>query len=144
MSARTWCDQCRQYLGPHGHAGDIVGHKTFRDGGKTWHEPLTRAEADAIWERCKAAEAKRAADMPTVTEAIHALHDAYTRLKELGWREAIYCPKDRTVFEVIEPGSTGIHKCHYEGEWPKGSWWINTEDGDLSPSRPILFRPLGE
>lgn len=122
---------------------DIVGHKTFDDGhGGFRHEPLTRAEADAIIELCEQRKAKRAADMPDVQSAIHAMQDAYLRLKELGWSEAIYCPKDGSLFEVIEPGSTGIHKCHYEGEWPRGRWWINTKDWDLSPSRPVLFRPL--
>lgn len=64
---------------------------------------------------------------------------AYDRLRLLGWREAIYCPKDGTVFEAIEAGSTGVHDCHYQGEWPNGSWWIHAA-GDLYPSFPILFR----
>jgi len=55
----------------------------------------------------------------------------------------IYCPKDGTTFNVLEAGSTGIFVAHYEGEWPTGSWWIHDEEyGDLSPSRPILFKPL--
>jgi hypothetical protein len=80
-----------------------------------------------------------AADMPTEHDALRVMARVMARLKELGWRDAIYCPKDGTAFDIIEAGSTGIHDCHYEGEWPKGSWWVH-EAGDLWPSRPILFR----
>lgn len=119
---------------------DIVGHKTFSDGeGGYRHEPLTRAEADAILEACDAAKAQRANDMPDVATALKAFNAAHTRLKELGWQEAIYCPKDGSAFEVIEAGSSGIHIAHYEGEWPTGSWWVR-DGGDLWPSRPVLWR----
>ncbi len=64
--------------------------------------------------------------------------NAFQELKRLGWNDAMYCPKDGTHFDVIEAGSTGIHDANYEGKWPTGSWWIY--DGDISPSRPILFR----
>lgn len=128
-----------------GHAlpTDIVGHKTFDDGhGGFRHEPLTRAEADAILARVDELKAKRAADMPDVPAAIRALTDAYRRLEELGWGNATYCPKDGSEFEVIEPGSSGIHRCIYRGEWPDGKWWI-LHDGDMSPSRPVLWRRVG-
>lgn len=125
---------------------DIVGHKTFDTGEidpetgfpKLRHEPLTRAEAAALWEACEAAKKKRAEDMPDEQAALRVMMNAYTRLKELGWREAIYCPKDGSHFQAIEAGSTGVHDCAYEGEWPKGSWWVY--DGDVWPSRPILFK----
>ncbi len=125
---------------------DIVGHKTFDTGElcpetglpKLRHEPLTRAEADALWERVEAEKAARAASMPDEKAALRVLQNAHTRLKELGWRDAIYCPKDGTHFQVIEAGSTGIHDGAYSGEWPNGSWWVY--DGDMWPSRPILFK----
>ena len=125
---------------------DIVGHKTFSTGEicpetgfpALRHEPLTRAEADAMWERAKVQKAKRAADMPTEQDAINAMFDAWLRLKELGWSEASYCPKDGTHFQAIESGSTGIHDCSYEGEWPTGTWWLY--DGDVWPSRPCLYK----
>ena len=118
----------------------IVGHKTFSDGnGGLYHEPLTRGEADAIWNHAKDQEAKRAKDMPTEQDALHAMFQAYQRLAELGWRNAIYCPKDGSTFNAIEAGSTGVHTAHYEGEWPTGSWLVHDE-GDLWPSRPILFK----
>ncbi len=119
---------------------DIVGHKTFSDGaGGFRHEPLTRAEGETLWARCEAAREKRAADMPDEQAALNVFGQAHERLRELGWREAIYCPKDGSSFQVIEPGSTGIHRAHYSGEWPKGSWWVEDE-GDLWPSRPCLFK----
>ena len=72
-------------------------------------------------------------------DLIFEMYACFAGLKKLGWEEAMYCPKDGTVFEVIEAGSTGIHDCIYEGKWAKGSWWI-LEGGDMYPSRPILWR----
>lgn len=123
---------------------EIVGHKTFSNGqGGFRHEPLTKSEADAIWAECEARKEKRQEDMPTEKDAINAMFEAYQRLKELGWGDAIYCPKDGSVFHIIEAGSTGIHDCSYDGEWPKGTWWVHSE-GDLWPSRPILFKRIAE
>ena len=73
--------------------------------------------------------------------ALLSLFEAYRRLKDMGWRDITYCPKDGTVFESISAGSTGIHRCYYTGEWPKGCWWV-MEAGDIWPARPILWRPL--
>ncbi len=119
----------------------IVGHKTKwnAEERRFEHEPLTAAEGKALWKAAEAAEHKRAADMPTERDAIHGMWSGYQRLRELGWREAIYCPKDGTVFDSVEPGSTGIHDCHYSGEWPNGHWWVS-DGGDLWPSHPVLFR----
>lgn len=79
------------------------------------------------------------ASMDTERQAITIMFEAYIKLKDFGWRNAIYCPKDNTLFDAIEPGSTGIQKCQYMGDWPKGGWWAS-EAGDLWPSRPCLFR----
>ena len=62
---------------------DIVGHKTFSTGEicpetgfpAVRHEPLTRAEADALWEAADAAKAKRAADMPDEKAALRTMMD---------------------------------------------------------------------
>jgi hypothetical protein len=62
---------------------------------------LTRQEADEIWARCEADETKRAKDMPTEKEALAVMFEAFQRLRELGWRDAIYCPKDGTVFQAV-------------------------------------------
>jgi len=74
--------------------------------------------------------------------AIQKLFEAYQELKRLGWNDAMYCPKDGPWFDAIEVGSTGIHNCHYEGEWPTGTWWIS-DAHDLWPARPVLFRKRG-
>lgn len=95
---------------------------------------------ERIWAKADEAKIKRAADMPTEQNALDIMFQAWLRLKELGWNDAIYCPKDGSVFDAIECGSSGIHPCHYEGEWPKGTWWVH-EAGDLWPSRPTLYRP---
>lgn len=102
---------------------------------------LTPDEAKALWQIVDAADADRKARIPDQATALRLMMDAFIRLKAMGWRDAIYCPKDGTEFEVIEAGSTGVHRCIYLGEWPNGSWWI-LDSGDLWPSRPILFRTL--
>ena len=87
--------------------------------------------------------AERAVKLPDEQSALNAMFEAYDRLREFGWREACYCPKDGTPFQAIEAGSTGIFDCTYQGEWPTGSYWI-ADGGDLWPSTPILFRPYPE
>jgi hypothetical protein len=98
----------------------------------------TEEQWDALTKAGEMEKAARAKLMPTERDAITLMFDCYQRLKELGWNDACYCPKDGTPFDAIEAGSSGIHDCHYEGDWPTGRWWIS--DGDLWPSRPILFR----
>lgn len=118
----------------------VVGHKTFRNKDGTFrHEPLYETEAKELMAQIEAAEAKRNELMPDEDAAIRMMMDAHTRLKDFGWSDAIYCPKDGSVFKVLEPGSTGKHDCIYQGDWPNGSWWI-VEDGDMCPSRPVLFK----
>ncbi len=120
---------------------DIVGHKTFATGESCpetgfpvfRHEPLMRAESEALWARAKQEEAERAERMPDELSAIRALWSAHQRLKELGWREPQYCPKDGTRFKVIELGSTGIFDCYYSGEWPKGHYMV-MDDHDCYPT----------
>lgn len=113
---------------------DIVGHKTFDTGERgedgfpvLRHEPLTRAEGEALWQHAKDAEAKRAEQMPDEKAAIDALWNAHQRLKEIGWGEAQYCPKDGSKFKVIELGSTGIFDCYYQGKWPDGLYMVMDE-----------------
>lgn len=119
---------------------DVVGHTTVRDAdGSLRHEPLTREVAEALWKTAEEARLRRVASMPDERAAIAVLFSAWLRLKELGWKEAEYCPKDGTPFDAIEPGSTGVHRCHYEGTWPDGRWWTSDEH-DMYPSRPILWR----
>lgn len=119
----------------------IVGHKTFYSKERGyWHEPLTEAEGRAMIEASDAHLKKRAALMPDQQSAINMLFDAYDRLRELGWKDAIYCPKDGTHFQVIEAGSTGIFDANYIGKWPDG-YWMHYYDDDAGPSHPLLWRP---
>lgn len=121
---------------------EIVGHKTFHDGRNGFrHEPLRKSEADDLRRQIAAAEARRKELMPDEQAARQMFFDAWLRLKDFGWREAMYCPKDGRMFEVIEAGSTGVFRCEYNGEWPKGSYWIHA-DCDLHPSHPTMYRDL--
>jgi len=101
--------------------------------------PIRKDEADKIWASIEAEKAERERLMPELGDALRMLGRVSQRFEDLGWREAIYCPKDGSVFEVIEFGSTGIHDCHYDGKWPNGRWYVH-DGGDLWPSRPVLFR----
>lgn len=119
---------------------DIVGHKTFDTGERGEdgmpifrHEPLTRAEGDELWRRSEERRVERETKMPDERAAIDALFEAWYRLKELGWSEPQYCPKDGTPFKVIELGSTGIFDCHYHGEWPDGLYMVS-DDRDVYPT----------
>lgn len=76
--------------------------------------------------------------MPTEEATLAIFAKAYRRLKDFGWREIMYHPQDETVFEVLEPGSTGIFKCTWQKEPARGSFWIQEDGG--SPSHPVLFR----
>lgn len=127
---------------PAGDAERVVGHKTFHTPERGfWHEPLFESEANAILAECEADDAQRAKIMPGEKEAIRLMFEAGQRLKELGWNDACYCPKDRTEFLALEFGSTGQHRCFYEGEWPDGTYWL-FGDGDMCASHPVLFKPL--
>lgn len=123
---------------------DIVGHKTFRSGkGLLFfrHEPLTRKEAEIIMQEADKAKKDRAKEMPDEKTAIEKLFNAWLRLKELGWREGTYCPKDGTHFKEIQLGSTGIFDCICEGEWPDCTWTTFDEyDSYPSSQAPALFR----
>lgn len=101
---------------------------------------MTAEDANKIWRQAEKRKAERAGKLPDEQACLDAMFEAYQRLKELGWNDACYCPKDGTVFSVIEAGSTGTFDCHYQGEWPDGSWWTH-DKGDLWPSDPILFKP---
>jgi hypothetical protein len=138
-------DTCNFYIAPlpplpPQSPDDVVGHKTIDTGQRDEnglpilrHEPLTRAEGQVLWERAMQREAARAERMPDEKAAIDALFEAWQRLKELGWHEPQYCPKDGTSFKVIELGSTGIFDCHYHGEWPDGLYMVSDEH-DVYPT----------
>lgn len=121
---------------------EIVGHKTFHNGrGGFRHEPLRRSEADALMARIEADEERRKATMPDEAAAINALFDAWQRLQDFGWRDCMYCPKDGSVFDVIEAGSTGIFRCTYDKKPATGTFWVQ-DLSDLCPSHPFMFREI--
>lgn len=98
---------------------------------------LSRAER--LWAKAGRARRRRAREMPDERAAVATMRRAYYRLIELGWRPALYCPKDGTPFDGLEAGG-GVATCWYEGEWPSGGIW--SSDGDESwPAEPVLWRP---
>lgn len=128
---------------------DVVGHQTF-DTGEIGplgfpvlrHEPLTRAEADAIIKSANDAEHKRAQDMPTEQDAVNALWNAHQRLKELGWKDPTYAhelKRSGITSRLIELGSTGIHEGYYNKVNDHDVWWIGS---DGWPSHPCLVKPV--
>lgn len=97
--------------------GKYHGHLTTYDGE---HVPLSQDDAQALWRAVEKERADRAETMPATEDALRRLCSAKERLRELGWRDAIYCPKDGSTFAVIQYGSTGIFYANYHGEWPSG------------------------
>jgi len=77
----------------------------------------------------------------TEQSALEKMYEAYSELRRLGWQDAIYCPKDGTHFQSVQLGSTGIHDCAYQGEWPDGDY-MTFDGGDCYPSSNLvgLFR----
>ncbi|HEX6040293.1 hypothetical protein [Longimicrobium sp.] len=84
--------------------------------------------------------AARGAAMPDEAAALKVMYHAFERLAELGWRRGLIgAPRDGRSFEAIEPGSTGVHPCHYAcGNFYVGSGTF------VAPSHPIMWRPARE
>jgi hypothetical protein len=95
--------------------------------------------ATAIWGAIERQNAADEAAMPDTLAAMIALQRARERLKKLGWREGIYCPKDGGGFAVIQYGSTGIFAGTYVGDWPAGDVWIGDE---TCTPQSIMWKPL--
>lgn len=104
-------------------------------------EPPLPLKSQKLWTAIIQADANRALLMPTEHDALVHMCQARQRLRDLGWHDGIYAPKDGTVFQVVEIGSTGIFDCYYSGEWPDG-YWNTMDDRDCYPSSsaPILYR----
>lgn len=114
---------------------DVVGHKTFRDGDSFRHEPLMRAEAEAMVAAMDAHENAMTELMPDEDSAIRMMFNAYQRLRALGWKDAVYAPKDGTEFLAIERSSTGKFPTRYimDGKYL---------DNDVSERYFAMFRPI--
>ena len=96
---------------------------------------VSKEQWDALIASIEAGRKHRADMMPTEQDAIAVMFKAWERLKELGWREAAYAPRDGRTLEFIEAGSTGVHVGHRDEKYT----WLH-DAGDLWPSHPILFR----
>jgi hypothetical protein len=70
-------------------------------------------------------------------EALDQLFSAYNRLRSLGWQDAQYTPSPPVEFEVIELGSTGIHRAVRMKEESHVAWIDKNW-----PSRPLLIKRL--
>lgn len=111
---------------------DYHGHVTMSDGS---HQALSTDEAKAIWDAIKRAEAERAERMPDTRSALATLVSAEQRMKELGWRDSRYCPREGS-FAVCEIGSTGI--------WIGSRWdaYIHYADSVSSPGSHMFWKAL--
>lgn len=103
---------------------------------------MAELNAEAILASVEAMRQHRAELMPTEQDAIRAMHEAWQRLKELGWRDGEYMPSTGERFAGIQCGSTGIHAYTAEMRGPFDRMFT-VFDGDIWPSRhpPVLFRP---
>jgi hypothetical protein len=102
----------------------------------------TQEEWDAMIEEIAAEKLARAQRMPDEAAALRQMFDAWTRLKELGFKEARHAPRGHVV-QVIEVGSTGLHEGYLDEKTKSALFWL-LDNGDLWPSRPILYRPIPE
>lgn len=136
--------------------GDFVGevyhltHQVIKDLGGDYedNDAFIKAETtlrEYTWKACQRAllsnkeTDERTLQMKTVEDAIQQMNNAYYRLKELGWNDPSYCPKDGTLFDSITIGTSLIADCFYSGEWPNG-YYIQPFDGDAYIACPTLFK----
>jgi hypothetical protein len=95
---------------------------------------------EILLKRLDLSRQERAERLPDAKSCLSSILDARERLIELGWREMSGFPTDGTSFWTVEAGSTGIHDTVYSGEYPNGYFFVQA-DGDLWPSKPILWKP---
>jgi hypothetical protein len=102
--------------------------------------PLSADEAKGMWEAIERSAADRAERIPTSLVALKILSEAKDRMRELGWRDGRYCPRDGRQFAVCEIGSTGM----WHGFWTSSQ----TDEGLIcyadcvSSPREMFFKPL--
>lgn len=115
---------------------EVRGWATTMDGKRV---QLDGGAAQALLDLAHAQDKKRRDLMPDSMSALRHMTDARHRLRDEGWREAMYCPKDGSRFAVIEYGSTGIFEGTYWGEWPDGKLYVC--DGFTHP-HGALFKEI--
>lgn len=85
----------------------VRGWATLADGTRI---ETTADDAAEMWKMFEAIKAKRAAAYPTTHDALCAFLDATERMRDLGWRTAIFGVEDGDEFAIAEQGSTGIFR----------------------------------
>ena len=100
---------------------------------------LSNATILAILAEAEQQRDQRARALPTLDHCLIAMVQIMQRLRELGWRDAEYAPRDRT-FLGITPGSTRAVRCVHLGG-AEGAFFC--EDGDdFWPVRILVWREL--
>ena len=77
-------------------------------------------DAAKIWAEIAAHNAALAAQMPDTATALRTMLNSRERLRQLGWSDGTYCPKDGSTFAIIQHGSSGIFSAFYIGDRPGG------------------------
>lgn len=98
---------------------------------------MSKLNIEAILAEEDVAKAKRSTDFPTEFDCLRSMQQAFYRLRDLGWNEAVYAPKDGRAFEAVVFGCAKPMTCQYVGDV-----CFAQEAGDLWPCRPSLFRPI--
>lgn len=103
---------------------EVVGSASLLSGGR---EPITAKQAAELWDSIEREKEARAVAMPTARDALKALCEANTRLKELGWRTGVWRLPSRG-FAVCQFGSTGMWSGCYDGTYIHVSGCVHKPD----------------
>lgn len=109
-------------------------------------DEVTNKAIRTILEECEAQRRRRAELMPDEQAAIGMLYEAYTRLKELGWKNSMHCPVDGKEYRMLEAGCAAAGVGHREikrcgnCKAEAGKWFWMHDAGDWWPANPILFK----
>lgn len=105
---------------------------------------ITPEQAKAMWEDCERADAERQKQFPDTLSCLQAMSSAAERLRQLGWRNGRYCPRDGTSFAVCQVGSTGMWKGLWTNDSGKGPFSEGNIIAGDCVNRPseMYFKPL--
>lgn len=107
------------------------GWKTMKDGSRA---PMSEQEVRDLWSRVEASRAARAEKLPTTVDALTAICQAESRLRELGWRQMP--PQEGQTLACCFYGSTGIFLAARHGDY------IHVGDYVYRPhNKTMLFKP---
>lgn len=105
---------------------------------------LTPEQAKAMWQQIEHEDAKRALALPSSLDCLKAMCSAEGRMKQLGWRDGRYCPRDGSAFAVCQVGSTGMWRGYWSDNGNKDKMaegYIIAADCVHRPSE-MYFKPL--